>query len=217
MLRNEITTYKDIVMLGKVFKKGGINLIYGESGSGKTVSTIKALNEDGILPILLDYDGNDSPTANECEYTHVDGIKYLKADTSTIPTGEVIIVDTWQMLLTNGGGIKTIEAIRDAGNTVIIVAHSKPLATRADLPDIDPKYANHFDAKLFLEFDKGNKSKTNPRPEGYNLTVFKLRGYKGKRTIVNWMRHKITVKREGMTGLGNKLQDVIEYHGGDKI
>ena len=217
LLKKNITTYKDIVMLGKVFQEGGINLVYGDSGTGKTVSAIKALNEDGIIPILLDYDDNHSPEANECEYIHIDGVKYLKDSDSTIPSGRVIIIDTWQMLLTNGGNIEAIEAIRDAGNTIVLIAHSKQLATRNDLPDIDPKYSNHFAAKLFLEYDKGNKSKTNPRPEGYNLTVMKLRGYKGKRTITNWMRHELTVKREDMTGLANMRQDLIDVYEKDSI
>lgn len=192
MLKREITSYKGATMLGKVFRKDGINMVFGESGTGKTVSSIKALNEDGIIPILLDYDGNDSPKANECDYTHVDGVAYLKDDKAVIPTGRVIIVDTWQMLLTNGGSINTINKIHEAGNTVIIIAHNKPLATSHSIPDMDSKFYNHFDSKLFLEYDKGSKTKTNPRPEGYNLTVLKLRGYKGERTIHNWMRHDLT-------------------------
>ena len=188
MLLKEITIYKDRVMLGKVFKEGGINLIYGESGTGKTVSTIKALNEEDIIPILLDYDGNDSPKDNECEYIHIDGVKYLKDIESTIPTGKVIVIDTWQMLITNGGGIKTIEAICEAGNTVILIAHNKAIATKQDIPDIDPRYSNHFSSKLFIEFDKGSKTKTNTRAPSYNLIVLKLRGYKGDRVLYNWMR-----------------------------
>jgi len=187
MLTEQITTYKDVIMIGQVFKKDGINLIYGESGLGKTVSTIKALNEDGIKPILLDYDHNDSPTANECEYIHIDGILYMDRDT-TMPKDSVIVLDTWQMFLTNGGTMQLIQDMNDAGNTIIIVAHNKPLASKQDVPDIDPKYSNHFSSKLYMEFDKGSKTKTNPRPEGYNLTVLKLRGYKGPRTIINWMR-----------------------------
>lgn len=188
MLKNPILDYKEQVMLGKVFVEGGINLIYGASGTGKTVSTIKALNSDDIIPILLDYDDNLSPEANDCKYIHIDGLAYLGDDKAVMPTKKVIIVDTWQMLLTNGGSIRTIEAMHKAGNTVIIVAHNKPLATKTDVPDVDSRYANHFASKLFLEYDKGSTTKTNPRPEGFNLTVLKLRGYKGDRTIVNWMR-----------------------------
>lgn len=67
------TDYKETTMIGNVFRQGGLNILYGESGLGKTVSSIKALNLDGITPILLDFDSNDSPEQNDCEYTHVDG------------------------------------------------------------------------------------------------------------------------------------------------
>lgn len=198
-------------MLGKVFKEGGINLIYGESGTGKTISAIKALNEEGVTPILLDFDDNDSPEANECEYLHIDGSKYLLDTDSVIPTNEVIIIDTWQMLLTNGGRIEDVIKIKEAGNTVILIAHNKAIATKQDIPDIDPKYSNHFASKLFLQYSKG--SKPAAIPEGCHLTILKLRGYRGKRTIHNWMRHKLKPKREGMTGLANVRQDLIESYG----
>ena len=175
-------------MLGKVFKKNGINLVYGASGIGKTVSTVKSLNEEGIVPILLDFDGNESPKENGCDYIHVDGVLYLRDTGSVIPTDTVIIIDTWQMLLTNTGSIKDVFAMRDAGNTIIVIAHNKDIATRQDIPDMDNKFYNHFDSKLFLEYDKGSSTKSNPRAASYNLTVMKLRGYKGKRTLINWMR-----------------------------
>ncbi len=172
-------------MLGKVFRKKGINLIYGENGLGKTVSTVMALNEESIVPILLDFDNNDSPTENSCSYTHVDGYKYIKVkNTAVIPTGETIIIDTWQTFLDAGGNMLLLEQIRDAGNTVIIIAHNKPIATKRDIPDMDSKYANHLSGKLFLEY----KPATSKLPESTNLTIMKLRGYKGDRVIKNWMR-----------------------------
>lgn len=180
--RNRITVYKDTVMLGKVFREKEINLIYGESGSGKTVSSIKALNNEGIEPILLDFDNNDSPEENNCLYVHVDGIKYIKAESKNIPTNKVVIIDTWQMFLSNGGSIKDIQKIIDNNNTVIVVAHNKPIATKQDIPDIDHKFANHFGSKLWLE-RKILKSTVH-----YNLHILKCRGYKGKPVISNWER-----------------------------
>ena len=197
MLKNIIQEYKENIMLGNVFKKNGINLVFGESGSGKTVSSIKAFNADGIEPILLDFDSNLSPEDNGCKYIHIDGDSVLKRiekkdENVKMVSNSVIIIDTWQLLLTNVGSasksIKLIEALRDNNNTIVIIAHNKDIATKQNIPDIDGKYVNHFDSKLFLEFDKGSKTKSNPRPAGYNLTVMKLRGYNGPRTIINWMR-----------------------------
>jgi hypothetical protein len=188
MYSHKINVYKDIVMLGKVFKKDGINLVYGESGLGKTVSTVKALNEDNVVPILLDFDNNNSPQSNGCEYIHIDGNSVLQSKNITLPTGEVIIIDTWQTFTDAGGSIEFVKKLQSKNNTIVIVAHNKPLATRGDIPDMDNKIYNHLDSKLFLEYDKGSTVRSNPRPEGFNLHVLKLRGYDGSRIIKNWMR-----------------------------
>ena len=171
-------------MFGKVFRELGINMVYGESGIGKTISTIKALNEEGITPLLLDFDDNDSPTENKCKYIHINGDMYIsKKHLSKIPTDSVIIVDTWQTYLDAGGTMEHLEAIRDNGNTIIIIAHSKPIATKKDIPDMDSKYANHLASKLYLEYVKPAKA-----AESTNLIVMKSRGYKGPRVVKNWMR-----------------------------
>jgi len=180
-------------MIGNVFVSNGMNLIYGASGTGKTISTIKALNSDGITPFLVDFDDNLSPESSNCKFNHVNGSAMFKSKQSlssaVIPTDSVIIIDTWQLFITNGGSIDILVEWRTKyNNTIIIVAHSKELATRSDLPDMDSRIANHMHSKLFLEYDKGSRTKTNPRPAGTNLTVLKLRGYSGDRTIHNWMR-----------------------------
>ena len=184
MLKKIVKTYKATVMLGKVFREKEINLLYGESGVGKTVSAIKALNNEGIEPILLDFDNNDSPTENKCDYIHINGLLYLSDDKSVIPKDKVIIIDTWQLLLSNGGNIDSVNKIKEAGNTVILIAHNKPIATKKDIPDIDSKYANHFGSKLFLERDYSKKTKSSI----YNLHILKCRGYKGDAVIEDWMR-----------------------------
>jgi len=188
MLKHKITNYKDIVMVGKVFKQGGINLLYGESGLGKTVSTIKALNDDEIEPILLDFDENLSPEQSDCKFIHIDGNKFMKDEEAIVPENQTIIVDTWQIYSLCGGSYELLARMKSNSNTVIVIAHNKDIATKTDIPDIDSRIANHMDAKLFMEYDKGNKSKTNNRDEGPKLTVKKLRGYTGSRTIYNWMR-----------------------------
>lgn len=196
MLKSRIIKYEEVIMLGKVFKKNGLNLVYGPSGVGKTISSIKALNAEDIEPVLVDFDNNNSPEFNNCNYKHINGIDVIdrirSKDYVEIIKDSVIVIDTWQLFLTNvGSAKKAIEFLYllvDNNNTVIVIAHNKDIATKTDIPDIDSKYVNHMDSKLFLEYDKGNSSKTNPRPEGYNLTVLKLRGYNGPRTIYNWMR-----------------------------
>lgn len=191
MLTHKITIYKEIVLLGQVFRKGGINCIYGESGNGKTVSSIKAVNKDVITPILLDFDSNDSPEQNNCEYIHIDGISFMKKYSSqdtVIPRDQVIIIDTWALFYPYLETYPDLLNDLHKDNTIIVVAHNKDIATKKDIPDVESELINHWSSKLWLWFDEGSSAKSNPRAPSFNLTIKKLRGYKGQRTIVNWMR-----------------------------
>lgn len=176
-------------MIAEVFRKNGINLVYGASGLGKTVSSVKAINSNGIKPILLDFDNNMSPEKNNCEYTHINGADFMKNylnDSSSIilPKDQVIIVDTWATFEANEGTIDHLKEFVKAGNTVIIIAHNLDLATRRDIPDMPAVIVNHIDSKLYLEY----KYELKTGLSFYNLHIMKCRGYQGSRIIENWMR-----------------------------
>lgn len=194
MLSFIIKEYPEVTFVGKVFRKYKINCIYGKSGIGKTISTIKALNEEGIEPILLDFDDNDSPKVNECNYVHVDGEGFIQAykkkQNIVIPKEQVIIIDTWAMF-TKSLDDCNMEKILDElkyKNTLIVIAHSKDLATKDDIADVPEELLNHFEGKMFLYYDKGSSRSSTKRLPAYILEIKKLRGYKGNRKIVNWMR-----------------------------
>lgn len=178
MLKCVITSYKEVEMLGEVFVKDGVNFIYGESGVGKTVSTIKALNSSGIKPILLDYDNNLSPEVNKCDYVHIDGNRVNK-DESTLVEGSVVVIDTYYKM-----DKELMEKLAQS-NTVIIVGHNKNIATKRDIPDAPDEFVNHCDSKLFLAREVSKKEGIS-----YNLYVMKCRGYDGSMVISNWMREE---------------------------
>ncbi len=183
MLRYVIKSYKEVKMIGKVFREGTINLIYGESGSGKTISSIMALNEEDIVPILIDFDGNDSPEQNQCKYIHIDGIALMKESNPVLPINRVIIIDTWAVYESTGGKLGFINSLVELGNTVIVVAHTKDFASKSDIPDMPERYVNHFGSKLWLKREYSKK-------DGYqsNLHIKKSRGYKGPSVLMGWMR-----------------------------
>ncbi len=190
MLRHTITQYEEVVMLGKVFKQGGINCVYGPSGVGKTISSVKALNSEDITPILLDFDGNGDPDILELKYIHLEGksvIASFIAGDIIYPENEVIIIDTWALFSSYTDHLLMLEEMSKK-NTLIVIAHSKDYAGRDNIPDVEPELINHWSAKLFLSYDKGSSVKSNPRAPGYNLEIMKLRNYKGDRVIANWMR-----------------------------
>ena len=190
--KDEIKQYEEVSMIANVFRKNGINLIYGATGLGKTISSIKAVNEDGIVPILLDFDENLSPEENGCNYIHIDGyamMSNIEDNRFTIPTGRVIVIDTWHNFEKSGGSIELIKEFASNGNTIIVIAHIIDIATKRDIPDMPSYLVNHFSSKLFLAYDAGSRTKGNEREPSVNLEILKCRGYKyATRTLVNWMR-----------------------------
>ena len=165
-------------MIAQIFRQNKINLLYGESGSGKTISTIKALNKEGIDPILFDFDDNDSPEVNECSYVHIDGYKVLADKKAVYPIDRVVIVDTWHTYITAGGTIEQLEEI-SKHNTIIIIDHNQSLATKQDIPMMKAELVNHLGSKMWLEVTGKDVHK---------LHVKKCRGYRGPKIIQNWMR-----------------------------
>ena len=174
MLSKTIKTYKDVMMVGGVFVEGKVNYLYGENGVGKTVSTIKALNADGVTPILLDYDDNMSPEQNECEYIHVNGKIVTTKD--EIVKDSVVVIDTYHYM-----DEEVMKLLSKNNNTIIIIGHPKGIATKQDIPDAPDEFVNHCASKLYLSYAK--------KADSYDLTVMKCRGYRGDKVITNWMRH----------------------------
>jgi len=167
-------TYKHI---GKVFVQNGINYIFSESGLGKTLNTLLLLNNDDIEPILIDFDENQPFDKDYgLKVTMVDGPtvakKYIEGKL-TIPKNQVIILDTWQMMLNYDLTIDFANTLKSNNNTVIIIGHTKGIATKQDLPDMPNEIANHMHSKLYLF----------KRKRDVYLEVKKCRGYNKEREL----------------------------------
>ena len=179
--------------IGSVFRNGKIGVLYGTSGVGKTISAIKAVNADNEKPILLDFDDNDSPEVNGCEYYHINGFDIIDRTSGVgvkmdidFPKDKVYIVDTWSVFSSQfdseHDAMKALEYIRDlTDGTIVIIDHNKDIATKKDIPMMDEELVNHLGFKLYLE--EGTKKEPEP-----TLVVKKLRGYSGDRRIYAWMR-----------------------------
>lgn len=99
---------------------------------------------------------------------------------------EVIIIDTYKMALFyfDDDMIKLkefLDKLLSKRNTIILIAHTN--GTVAGSIDMDLIFANHCDSKLKLA-----RSQTKTKGADYTLFIEKLRGYKGKTVIENWMR-----------------------------
>ena len=178
-----------------LFPKGKISLLYGDSGLGKTVSTVKALNAVGVVPILYDFDDNPVSDEVNCEYILINGENTLVRDGDTtdfrddnfeVPRERVFIIDTWssfsEWFSSERDAISFIKRnfIRN-NNTVIIIGHAKDIATRRDIPMMDEVIANHLASKLWLR-----EPRAKEKAEKRVLEVKKLRGSNINR-IAGWM------------------------------
>jgi len=186
----EIKEYDMVELIANVFRKGKIGIIYGESGVGKTISTIKALNAANEKPILLDFDDNDSPESNNCEYIHIDGLKIIDNGKLNLkieyPKSRIYIVDTWKSFNSNFGNendaMLALEQLIDlTGSTIIIIDHNVDIASKQDIPMMDGSLVNHLGFKLWLRVGKDKEKCRNV------LEIKKLRGYSGNKSIKDWM------------------------------
>ena len=173
MLKYEIKEYKKMELIGSLFEKGSVNLIYGESGVGKTITTMKLLNKQDIVPILIDYDNNRSPDENQCKYIHIDGYLMNKDNKLNIPIDKVIVIDTYSRYMDSGNTHDFLNKLSEHGNTVIVVAHNKNIATKRDIPDVDEQWSNHLGSKIWMDRTK----------VGANIHILKSRGYVGDRIV----------------------------------
>jgi len=194
MLSSIIKEYKEHVMIAEVFPENGISLVYGASGIGKTITTIKQLNAVGIKPIHFDLDSNIDPKELGIDVLHVDGNdiirRMIEDEPIALPTDSVVILDTWQLLSTVFGteddAMRYAKKLRDNGNTIIIIGHENKHKNDRDNPDMSPEYANHLDAKLWFHLGRKITTGKDKSPETYNLKVVKLRGYRGEPIIYGW-------------------------------
>ena len=198
MLKYEIKDKPLEQKLAGLFPKHKISVLYGNSGIGKTVSVAKALNLEGITPILFDFDDNPVSSEVGCEYILIDGNSTLVRneditsfkDGIEVPTDRVIIIDTWNAF--NAWFYSELDAIRfiqdyfiGNSNTVIIIDHSKDMATRRDIPSMDETLVNHLAAKLWLREPKAKET-----AKYRVLEIKKLRGSNATK-IVGWMENTI--------------------------
>ena len=89
---------KPIERLGRVFPKGEMTLVFGLPGSGKTVSTLRELNKDGIKPIFFNLDHSVVDEDIETEMFDEKVLQYLFTEDIEDIRGSVVVIDTYTRL-----------------------------------------------------------------------------------------------------------------------
>lgn len=126
-----------------LFLKDGINLVVGESKSGKTYTTIKSLVDAGLkdYTIHVDFDRNADSKLSELGVVtyHIDDVSKLLTGLDELGEGlndslkgKILVIDSLQDLSledgldSNHGSLQTMKRVlgfKDTGATIILIHH----------------------------------------------------------------------------------------------
>jgi archaellum biogenesis ATPase FlaH len=189
----KVPSYQRIAGL---FPQHEITLLYGSYGTGKSYSTIKALNEAKIKPLYINLDHTAGLEGLSFENLSEGLLEHYK-DITSITSEDVVIIDTYTQFVNTFAPSHSprdiynlIKDIQQSFNqcTLIVIGHSEDLATRNDLFKDNPMLIRNAAEALLLEKILYRATKTRSDYIEYKLRVLKGRGYKGPRIIQNWMR-----------------------------
>lgn len=189
---------EEINMLTPYISENDTALIYGQSGSGKTQFIVNHLNENNIVPILIDFDNNQTShfkaVNQKSEVLIVEGVDFLSAILKKSNSqlrqdlkGKVLILDTWVLInvwfnergtpLTEQQVYKKLKTLKDniEDCTIIIIAHADCFGSKEDKPEMDSAVYNHIDTRLNIKVHTTTTKRT------YTLFVEKVRGYTGEK------------------------------------
>ncbi len=141
----EVESNLEILHENLLFLENAINLVIGESKSGKTYTTIKSLVDVGLLKriIHLDFDRNADKKLEELkvETYHIgNAVDFLTALGDAKPNsiidslkGKILVIDSLQDLASEDGydsnhaALKTMKIVagfKDTGATLIVIHHT---------------------------------------------------------------------------------------------
>jgi len=204
--QKKLLSFKDFIMedveyefLAELFPKQEITLVYGTYGSGKSYSTIKALNKGGIKPFYINLD-HTAGLSNLNYYNLNEKILDVISQIKEFDENSVVILDTYtvfDILMASRFGkqlepaaiYNILDTIRKSYNgTLIVIGHSADLATRDSLFKDNPILARNAAEVLFVEKTEYKATAKKEARTEYVLHVNKGRGNGGARQIENWMR-----------------------------
>lgn len=198
LIKKFIKKNKGRPMLTEFLEKDKVNLIHGESGSGKTYYILKHLNENKVPSYLADFDDNQQIVLNEqgLNTTVLDGNKFLKYllyfGDKEVPiskqlleetVGKVIIIDTWALFvreLFDGDELEALlnlQRVASTGITFIVLAHTISFSGKDAIPEMDSKVYKHINTRLYI------RRVTRTNDIVYDLIVEKVRGYSGPKIL----------------------------------
>ena len=186
MLENYLYSGKEpLKLIDGLVPRDKTTLLHGRSGCGKTFSLLKFFEDQGIRPVLLDFDDNDI----SFDAMHIDGDRFIRAlslnDSLLVELEKhVVIIDTYAMAsisLKKHLDCTVQEFVDSLDATIIVIAHTVYYSGKPAEASVPFEFANHVSCRLHLHNDVKITKVNN------YLEVEKLRG-KGSYNIIDWMR-----------------------------
>lgn len=186
--------------IGNIIPEGNVTLAVGLPSTGKSFSTLKFLNENGIEPFVFNMD-SDPTLANTFKYIGMtDEKSVLRAfinDEIEDLDNQVIVIDTYTRLVDALGISNTepeqkqisdqLESLCKKHNyTIIVIGHTEDYASKSNIFKDNQVIARN--CAEYLNFDKNMGTGKNSQNISYRLVISKGRGIGGTKVIENWMR-----------------------------
>ena len=191
---------EEIERIGGILPKNKLTLVTGLPGTGKTYTTVKFLNQNGIKPIYFNL---DNTSIGDLEVEMFDGQAMIELfnmgnDFKDLH-GKVVIVDTYSrmesfmptMVKNHQVAVDTMEKLTDRyGITLIIIGHPEDYVGKDSIFKDNPALIRH--CYEHIHFEKKTSSSTKNKQvsitEYFITYITKGRGYTGERIFINWLR-----------------------------
>lgn len=186
--------------IGNIIPEGNVTLAVGLPSTGKSFSTLKFLNENGIEPFVFNMD-SDPTLANTFKYIGMTDEKaVLRAfinDEIEDLDNQVIVIDTYTRLV-DALEISNTEPeqkhisdqleflCKKHNYTIIVIGHTEDYASKSNIFKDNQAIARN--CAEYLTFDKNMGTGKNSQNISYRLIISKGRGIGGTKVIENWMR-----------------------------
>lgn len=188
----KITSYSRI---GNIIPQNEVTVIIGLPSVGKTHTIIKFLNQENIIPIVINLD--ESPHDDSLNVISLSGTQIHNLDKFTDLEGKVIIIDTYQLMMDELGFDNTeaeqkkisrylIKLAHEKQVTIIIIGHTEDFASKEGIFTSNPYLVRDCAEQIIMQSKQTNKIKDNE--VSYCSTIKKGRGIGGTKIIDNWMR-----------------------------
>lgn len=187
------------VRIGNIIPKSSLTLVTGLPATGKSFTTLKFLNQEGIKPFVFNLDEDPSQLQFKTIGMTSDreALKaFINGEIEDLDN-EVIVIDTYSRLIAELGIQNTeqeqrwitdtlLNLCKSKGYTIIIIGHPEDYVGKSSIFKDNQSLVR--DCHEHIHFDKTMPTGKNIQNISYATYINKGRGIGGSSVIENWLR-----------------------------